>query len=182
MRRPFRLGQPARDLDDELAFHLAERERALIAAGQDPARAHAQALQRFGDFSTVRSECLAIDRDRDRAQRWAAFVGNVRQDVIYGLRSLRRQPAFAAIVLLILTVGIGANTAIFTLVDALMLRPLPVPHPEQLVTVGNTRRTSGLSEGSPSTTLASSPSISICAIRPVPSRAFTHRAARNDST
>jgi predicted permease len=155
--RPFRLGQPTRDLDDEIAFHLAERERALVAAGQDPSAAHAQALQRFGDLSTVRSECLAIDRDRDRAQRWAGFLSNLRQDAIYAVRTLRRQPGFAFIVLLILTVGIGANTAIFTLIDALMLRPLPVAHPEQLVAFGDPRRTDGLSVGPAQTRTASYP-------------------------
>jgi predicted permease len=153
MRRPFRLGQPTRDLDDELAFHLAERERALIAAGQDPNAARTRALERFGDLSSVRSECLAIDR----THRWATFMSNLRQDAVYGLRSLARQPAFAAIVLLILTVGIGANTAIFTLIDALMLRPLPVAHPERLVTFGDPRRTGGLSVGSPRTDLTSYP-------------------------
>ncbi len=156
-RRPFRLGQPTHDLDDEIAFHLAERERALVSAGQDPNLARAQALQRFGDLSSVRSECLAIDRDRDRAQRWAGFLGNLRQDAIYALRTLRRQPGFAFIVLLILTVGIGANTAIFTLIDALMLRPLPVAHPEQLVAFGDPSRTGGLSVGPAQTRIASYP-------------------------
>lgn len=157
MRRPFRLGEPTRDVDDELAFHLAERERALVASGHDPAGAHAQALQRFGDLSSVRSECLAIDRDRVRAQRWATFVNNFRQDVVYAIRSLRRQPTFVAIVMVILAVGIGANTAIFSLIDALLLRSLPVSHPEQLVAIGDPLRTGGLSTGAPRTDLASYP-------------------------
>src|SRR5215469_6853716 len=124
--------------------------RNVNARSSPPARIRVRPAQKHSNAS-------ATDQDRDRARRWAAFMSNLRQDVLYGLRALRRQPGFAAIVLLILTVGIGANTAIFTLIDALMLRPLPVAHPEQLVTVGDPRRTGGLSLGSPRTDMASYP-------------------------
>jgi len=157
MRRPFRLGRPERDVDDELAFHIAERERALIAAGEEPGRARSRALERFGDLSRVRAECLTIDRDRDRARRWGAVAGSLRQDAGYGLRRLRRQPGFTLIVLLIIAIGIGTNTAIFSLIDALLLRPLPVPHPEQLVAVGDPRQTASLSLGLPQASLLSYP-------------------------
>ncbi len=81
--------------------------------------------------------------------RWANFTSGLRQDIGYALRTLRRQPGFAFVVLSTLGVGIGVNTAVFTLIDALMLRPLPVAHPEQLVTVGDPRRADGRTEGAP---------------------------------
>ncbi len=146
-----------RDVDEEIAFHLGERERALVSRGEDPTLARAAALERFGDLSAIRGACLAIDYDRDRAMRQADFFLHLRQDVHYGVRTLLHNKLFAAVVLLILTLGIGANTATFTLIDALMLRPLPVPHPEQLVTVGDPKRTGGLSQGAPSTTIESYP-------------------------
>ena len=73
------------------------------------------------------------------------FVRNLR----YAIRSLARSPSFAITVVLTLALGIGANTAIFSLVNALLLRPIPVAHPEQLVEMGDPRRTSGFSSGSP---------------------------------
>ena len=156
-RRAFRLGQREQDLDDELAFHLRERERELVAAGQDPIAARARALDQFGDLHSVRAECLSIDRDGERATRWSTFGDNLRQDIVYALRTMRRQPAFTIVVLLILGIGIGANTAIFTLVDALLLRPLPVSQPERLVSFGDPRLSTHLSSGDPRTRIASYP-------------------------
>ena len=84
-------------------------------------------------------------------------LSNLRQDVAYALRSMRQNPGFTAVVLLTLALGIGANTSTFTLIDALVLRTLPVPHPEQLVTIGNPARTGGLSEGTPRNDIVSYP-------------------------
>lgn len=87
----------------------------------------------------------------------ANHFANLRQDTAYALRALRQHKGFAAVMLLILALGIGANTAMFTLVDALMLRSLPVPHPETLLTIGDPSRTGSLSTGSPRADLASYP-------------------------
>jgi predicted permease len=146
-----------RDIDEELAFHLAMRTRKFIDAGLDPESAHAAALAQFGDFTGVRDECLTIDHDRERAMRLTDFMSNLRQDLIYALRSLRQHKQFTAVVMAILTLGIGANTATFTLVDALMFRPLPVAHAEQLVTIGDPSGVGSSWHGTPSTRVLSYP-------------------------
>jgi predicted permease len=162
-RRPriFRLeGGPARverDVNEEIEFHIEMRTRRLIESGLDSASARAQALSRFGNLSAVRDECLDIDYKRERAMQRANHLDDLRQDASYAVRTLVQNKGFTAIVLLILALGIGANTAMFTLVDALLLRTLPVPHAEQLVTIGDPTRTGSLSEGSPRSDLASYP-------------------------
>jgi predicted permease len=145
IRRPFRLNRVERDVDEEIAFHIAERERKLIARGASPDDAHARAMAQFGDIRAVRTEMLTIDQSRKRAD----FFSNIRQDATYAVRTLIHNAGFTSVVLLILGLGIGANTSIFSLIDALMLRPLPVPHPEQLVAIGDPRNTQHVSEGTP---------------------------------
>jgi predicted permease len=85
------------------------------------------------------------------------MLGELTQDVVYSLRTLRRNAGFTAVVVSALALGIGANTAIFTLIDAVLLRQLPVTHPEQLVVVGNPARTGGMSYGSARTDMLSYP-------------------------
>jgi len=147
----------ARDVDEEIDFHIEMRTRRLVEAGLDPASARAQALSRFGNLSAVRDECLDIDYKRERAMQRANHLEDLRQDAGYAVRTLVQNKGFTAIVLLILALGIGANTAMFTLVDALLLRTLPVPHADRLVTIGDPTRTGSLSEGSPRADLASYP-------------------------
>ena len=152
-KRSFRLdvgqNRVERDVDKELEFHLAMRAETLAARGLSPHDAHVQALSRFGDLGAVRDECLTIDRERDRAMRRLMRLDDLRQDAAFAIRALRKRPGFTAIVLAILALGIGANTAMFSLVDALILRRLPVANPEQLVMIGDPARTGGMSFGSP---------------------------------
>lgn len=160
-RLVFRLGVGAkhveRDVDQELAFHVEMRTRKLIAAGLDPDAARERAIEQFGDLRAVRAECVDIDYEKERAVRRTNYISDLRQDVLYALRTMRQNAGFTAVVLLTLALGIGANTSTFTLIDALLLRTLPVPYPEQLVTVGNPARTGGLSEGSPRNDIVSYP-------------------------
>ncbi|HEU5219900.1 MAG TPA: ABC transporter permease, partial [Gemmatimonadales bacterium] len=144
-------------MDAELEFHLAMRVRKLIAGGYSPSAARDEAFRQFGDLAAVRAQCLTINHQRERAMTRADHLANLRQDVGYGVRTLRKNPGFAVVLLLILALGIGANTAMFTLIDALLLRSLPVPDPASLVSVGDPSRTGGLSQGSPRTDLASYP-------------------------
>jgi predicted permease len=149
MRRAFRLrlgrGNVAREVDDELEFHLEMRTRKLIAAGHSPEAARQEALRQFGDVTSVRQTCVTLDMERDRAMRRIDFVDELRQDLAYAFRTLRRNPAFAGVIVLMLALGIGANTAIFTLINAVVLRPLPVASPERLVAIGETDRIGSLS-------------------------------------
>jgi predicted permease len=160
-RRPvFRLGgheRVEREVDDELRFHLEERTKKLMAAGLPSGAAREQARRQFGDVDAVRAEVLTIDYHRERAMQRASMFEETGQDVRFALRTLRRQPAFTTVVLLILAFGIGANAAIFSLIDALLLRTLPVPRPEQLIVLGDPSRTGGMSVGDANTVLFSYP-------------------------
>jgi len=151
-RRLFRLElgphRVERDVDTELAFHIDMRIRRLVERGMDPAAARAQALRQFGDWDTVRAEMLDIDYQQEKTVKRANYLAELRQDVTYALRSLRNNAGFALVIVLSLAIGIGANTAIFTLIDALLLRPLPVPNADQLVVIGDSRRTNSASDDS----------------------------------
>jgi predicted permease len=160
-RPPFRLSVGAkhlvRDVDQEIEFHIAMRTQALIATGLDPETARAQATAQFGDSAGVRDECITIDTQRTRAMTASERLDNLRRDAAYAIRTLRQHPGFAVVVILILALGIGANTATFSVVDALMLRPLPVEHPGRLVTIGDPATTGSVMSGSPRADIASYP-------------------------
>ncbi len=146
-----------REVDDELAFHIEMRTRKLVAKGMDAASARAEAMRQFGDIAVVRNALLGLEGGRQRGARRARRWRELKQDLGYAVRTLRRQPVFAGVLLVSLALGMGANTAVFTLVDAILLRPLPVPHPEQLVAMGNVGRVNSLSTGGPRTDLLSVP-------------------------
>lgn len=134
LRMP-RFGRRAieRDVDDELAFHLAMRAEKLRAQGLAPEAAETQAAARFGSPSRVRHELITIDRRHARETRFIEWLESLRGDVRYALRTFRRSPVFALVAVITLGLGIGATTAMFSLVDGIVLKPLPYPHPERLV-------------------------------------------------
>ena len=138
-RRLFRhsLGQRSveQDVDDELAFHLAMREEKLRGLGLAPEDARARAYERFGDPTVVRDELLTIDRQHVREIRLMELLESLRSDFRYALRSFRRTPTFTIVATITLALGIGATTAMFTLVNSILLRPLPYPDSERLVRV-----------------------------------------------
>ncbi|HEX6059601.1 MAG TPA: ABC transporter permease [Gemmatimonadaceae bacterium] len=117
----------SRDIDREMEFHIAERADELRAAGLSEPQAMLEARRRFGN--------RGIQKERTRDADIVVWLDSLAADVRYALRALRRSPAFAAVAVASLALGIGANTAIFTLIDALVLRTLPVPHPDELVQV-----------------------------------------------
>jgi len=160
-RRAFRIdagrGKVERDVNQEIAFHLEMKARKLVARGVDPAVAAATALDQFGDLSAVRDECLTIGAGQERKMRWSERIGGVMRDARYAARTLRAQATFTLAVVAILAIGIGANTSIFAVVDALLLRALPVPHPEQLITIGDPATVTDSWSGSPRTDYVSYP-------------------------
>ncbi len=113
------------DLAEEFESHIEMLTAENLRRGMSPAEARREALLTFG----------GVEKSKDdyRDQRGLPWLDSLRQDVRYGLRGMRKRPAFTAVALTCLTLGIGANTAVFSLFNAVMLRSLPVSHPEQLV-------------------------------------------------
>ncbi len=115
------------EVSDELAFHLEMRVRELVERGMAPEAARAEALRRFGNLAGVADACRSEGARRDRTMRRAEWLAELRQDMVYGCRTLVRNPGFTALALLTLGIGIGATTAIFSAVNAVILRPLDLP-------------------------------------------------------
>ena len=122
---PFRRQKLEADLAEEIRSHLEMEEQENLNSGMPPDEAHYAALRRFGNVTSVRDTCREM---------WGwAFVESVWQDVRFGLRQLRRSPGFTVVALLTLALGIGANTAVFSLINAALLKMLPVRNPQELV-------------------------------------------------
>ncbi len=123
------------DVDAELGFHLDRRTEELTAAGLAAPAARAQALREFGDLDDARAYLGAVDRETETRQRRKDTMGELKHDLVFAFRKLRSSPGFALVAILTLALGIGANTAIFSIVDGVLLQPLRLPHPEQLVRI-----------------------------------------------
>ena len=141
-RRVFRLPSTkprvGRAVDEEIAFQVQERIDEFIDAGMSSSEAAAEAQRRFGDVGALRGELITID-ERVRRRATAADVWiELTQDIRLAVRSLRRRPAFAATALLTLALGIGATTAMFSVIDGVLLQPLPYREPDRLVTIFTT--------------------------------------------
>src|SRR5881227_603221 len=116
------------EMDEELRAHVQNRADDLERCGLTPAEAERRARIEFGGHEKFKEEC--------REERGGFWLDTVWTDLRFGARMLRKTPGFTAVAILTLALGIGANTAIFSLLNALALRNLPVPHPEQLVRFG----------------------------------------------
>jgi predicted permease len=123
-----------RDVEDELRAHLEMRAQDNLASGMSPEEARYDAQRRFGNSALMKEDTRAMD-----IVGWIETTG---QNLRYAARMLRRTPGFTLVAILTLALGIGANVAIFTVVHAVLLEPLPFPHPEELVRVYDDLRTS----------------------------------------
>jgi putative ABC transport system permease protein len=127
LRSLFRRKTVETELDEELRFHFEKQVSKFVASGMAPDEAQRRARLEFGGTEQVKEE--------HRDARGVSFIETLLQDIRYAVRILARTPVVTSVAILSLALGIGANTAIFGMMDAVMLRPLPVPNPEELVQV-----------------------------------------------
>ncbi len=130
-----------RDLEEELQFHLAKRAEKNRALGLGAEDAGVAARRRFGNVTLVKEDCR---------ENWIfTWVETLWRDVRYAARTLAKNPGFAAVVIFSLALGIGANTAVFSAMNTLLLRALPYEHPETLATIWSTQKPDPGADGLP---------------------------------
>jgi putative ABC transport system permease protein len=121
-------GKPPEEVDEELQFHIEQSTAANLSAGMTAEEARRQALVEFGGMGWAQEQCYE--------QRPGWWMGTVMQDARYALRGFRRNPVFTVTVIATLALGIGATTAVFSVVDRILFRSLPYAHDDRLVSVG----------------------------------------------
>lgn len=134
-QRLWRRDEIHRDIDEELQFHIEMKIKDNIADGMTPEQAKADAMRRFGNIQKVKSNC--------REARGIEMIENLSQDIRYGLRMLLAKPSFTIVAILALALGIGATSAIFSIVNTVILKPLPFQAQENLVLIWETNQATG---------------------------------------
>jgi predicted permease len=151
VRLPLRTAAGARaDADEELASFVDARVADLMARGLSASDARTEALRRLGaPLDQVRARVRASAAHRYQRLQWREWLATIAQDVRFGARQLARTAGVTTIAVLTLGIGIGANSAIFAIIDAVLLRPLPVAKPNELVAIGRTTAIDAHTTGAP---------------------------------
>ena len=125
------------EVDREVAFHLEMRTRDLVAQGMTPEAARIEALARLGDLNHFKATLTRLGQERDRMRSRHEWLDELRQDIGYAWRSLVKQPAFTLIAVTTLGLGIGATTAIFSVIYSVVLRPLAIEDPDRVMLIAD---------------------------------------------
>jgi predicted permease len=146
---PKRMIEP--DVREEIDFHVEERVRELVRRGWSEERARTFVLESFGDVETVEAACRAYDAQRVDGETWRLTMEAMWRDVRFAFRSLRRSAGFTVVVVVTLALGVGASTAVFSVIESVLLRPLPYPEANELAIVWQNDRATGTVRESAST-------------------------------
>ena len=123
-------GRVRREVDDELRFHIERRASRYEREGMSPEEARAEAERRFGDFEEIREEVERMTKRRRRNMERTDLMDDLRRDAAFAFRQISSHPAFSAVVVATIALAIGATTAVFSVVDGILLRPLPYDEPD----------------------------------------------------
>ena len=129
---------PAKQIDDELRYHIEGRIEQHIAEGMDPAEARELTYATFGNLDDITAECLRASSAPNSAPHHTPRVelmDSILKDLRYALRGLAKRPVFTTAVIVTLVLAIGATTSVFSVVNGVLLQPLPHPDPDQLVQI-----------------------------------------------
>jgi putative ABC transport system permease protein len=134
-RLPFRRDGIRQDVDQELRFHMEERAARFERSGMSPEDARVAAKERFGDVERIREDMVEMMMRRERSRKQSGVIDRIGRDISFAKRQILRSPGFSSVAVLTIALAVGATVSIFSVVDGIMLRPLPFENPDQLVMV-----------------------------------------------